>query len=68
MHVPEPERLADGFLLLVEGAYGLSQTLGGGPDGPGHAIVWASEMLVEAQLAAVRPTAPKRHRPAKRPR
>jgi AcrR family transcriptional regulator len=51
LRVPEPQQLADGFLLLVEGAYGLSQTLGGGPDGVGHSIVWASETLVEAQVA-----------------
>jgi AcrR family transcriptional regulator len=50
----EPQQLADGFLLLVEGAYGISQTLGGGPDGVGHAVVWASEMLVEAQVAKSR--------------
>jgi AcrR family transcriptional regulator len=52
LQAPEPQRLADGFLLLVEGAYGISQTLGGGPDGVGHSLVWASEMLVEAQFAA----------------
>jgi AcrR family transcriptional regulator len=51
LHVPEPERLADSLLLLMEGAYGISQTLGGGPDGPGHSIVWASELLVDAQVA-----------------
>ena len=51
LNVPEPERLADSLLLLLEGAYGISQTLGGGPDGVGHSVVWASEMLVEAQLA-----------------
>ena len=51
LNVPEPERLADSLLLLLEGAYGISQTLGGGPGGVGHSVVWASEMLVEAQLA-----------------
>lgn len=51
LRVPEPEQLADGFLLLAEGAYALSQTLGGGPDAAGRQVVWASEMLVEAQLA-----------------
>jgi AcrR family transcriptional regulator len=65
--VPEPKRLADSFLLLLEGAYGLSQTFGGGPDGPGHAIVWASEMLVEAQLAAAGPGSIKRRRLPRRP-
>jgi len=54
LRVREPERLADGFLLLFEGAYGLSQTFGGGADGPGHRVVWASEMLVEAHLASVK--------------
>lgn len=65
LRVPEPKRLADSFLLLVEGAYGLSQTLGGGPDGPGHSIVWASEMLVEAQLGSTRSKASKRNRLAR---
>jgi len=47
--VPRPKQLADSLLLLVEGAYAISQTLGG-PQGPGHAIVWAAEALVDAQL------------------
>jgi AcrR family transcriptional regulator len=46
---PDPRSLADGLVLLVEGAYAISQTLRG-RDGPGHAIVWAAEALVEAQL------------------
>ncbi len=46
---PQPKQLADGLLLLVEGAYAVSQTLGG-PKGPGHTIVWAAKALVEAQL------------------
>jgi AcrR family transcriptional regulator len=54
LRVPEPELLADGFLLLVEGAYAISQTLGGGLDGVGSSIVWAAEMLVEAQFAAAK--------------
>jgi len=62
LQAPQPQRLADGFLLLVEGAYGISQTLGGGPDGVGHSIVWASELLVEAQLAASKPKTPRRDR------
>jgi AcrR family transcriptional regulator len=45
-----PKQLADGLLLLVEGAYAISQTLGG-RNGPGNAIVWAAEALVEVQLA-----------------
>jgi len=67
LRVPQPKRLADSFLLLVEGAYGLSQTLGGGHNGTGRSLVWASEMLVEAQLAATRPNASAGNRPA-RPR
>ena len=47
--MPRPKQLADSLLLLVEGAYAISQTLGG-PQGPGHAIVWAAEALVDAQL------------------
>lgn len=62
--VPEPKRLADGFLLLFEGAYGLSQTLGGGAESAGHQIVWASEMLVEAQFAAANAKHGKRGRRA----
>ncbi|WP_225772686.1 TetR/AcrR family transcriptional regulator [Inquilinus sp. Marseille-Q2685] len=46
---PDPQALADGLVLLVEGAYAISQTLRG-RDGPGKAIVWAAEALVEAQL------------------
>jgi len=61
LDVPEPQRLADSLLLLLEGAYGISQTLGGGPGGVGHSIVWASEMLVEAQLAASKSKASKRN-------
>jgi AcrR family transcriptional regulator len=60
--VPEPKRLADGLLLLFEGAYGLSQTLGGGADSAVHQIVWASEMLVEAQFAAAKSKASRRER------
>ena len=51
MGAPQPARLGDGLLLLVEGAYAISQTLGGGPDGMGHAVPSASEALVDAQLA-----------------
>ena len=46
---PRPKQLADSLLLLVEGAYAISQTLGG-PQGPGHAIVSAAEALVDAHL------------------
>jgi len=47
--VPKPKQLADGLLLLVEGAYAISQTLGG-RKGAGNAIEWAAKALVEAQL------------------
>jgi AcrR family transcriptional regulator len=49
----EPAPLADALLLLVEGAYAISQTLGG-PDGPGRALVAAAEAMV----AAFAPTPP----------
>lgn len=68
LRVPQPKRLADSFLLLVEGAYGISQTLGGGRDGPGQSVVWASEMLVEAQLAATKSKPSKRDRLARHSR
>jgi AcrR family transcriptional regulator len=54
---PRPKQLADSLLLLVEGAYAISQTLGG-PHGPGHAIVWAAEALVDAQLGTARRRSP----------
>jgi AcrR family transcriptional regulator len=62
LQVPQPKQLADSFLLLVEGAYAISQTLGGGRNGVGHSLVWASEALVEAQ------TNKPRSRPSKRGR
>ncbi len=68
LDVPEPKRLADGFLLLVEGAYGLSQTLGGGAESAGHQIVWASEMLVEVQFLKARAKGGRRRRPVRRSR
>jgi AcrR family transcriptional regulator len=50
----QPKQLADGLLLLVEGAYASSQTIGG-PKGPGStALVWAAEALVGAQPGTVR--------------
>jgi AcrR family transcriptional regulator len=45
---PRPKRLADSLLLLVEGAYAISQTLGG-RKGPSTAIMWAAKALAEAQ-------------------
>ena len=49
----EPGSLADGLLLLIEGTYAISQTLGG-RDSPGHAVVSAAEALVEGYLARPR--------------
>ncbi len=49
----QPKQLADGLLLLVEGAYAISQTLGG-RKGPGNAIVWAAKALVDAQTGTAR--------------
>jgi AcrR family transcriptional regulator len=48
----EPKRLADGLMLLVEGAYAISQTLGGRA-GPGKTIVWAARALIDAELAGL---------------
>jgi hypothetical protein len=62
LQVPRPKQLADSFLLLVEGAYAISQTLGGGRTGVGHSIVWASDMLVDAQTNKPRAKAHKRGR------
>jgi AcrR family transcriptional regulator len=47
----QPQQLADGLLLLVEGAYAISQTAGGAKS-PGNTLPWAAKALVEAQLAA----------------
>jgi hypothetical protein len=46
-------------MLIVEGAYAISQTLGG-PQGPGREIVSAAEALVAAHLAAKPAAARKR--------
>jgi len=46
---PKPKLLADGLLLLVEGAYAISQTLGG-PKGPGPAITAAAKAMVDGQV------------------
>jgi AcrR family transcriptional regulator len=66
LRVSEPARLADSLLLLIEGAYGISQTLGGGAEGAGRSLLWASEMLVAAQLPATPARASKRHRVSRR--
>ncbi len=49
---PRPKRLADGWLLLVEGAYALSQTMGGGAGAASRALPWASEAMLEEQIAS----------------
>jgi hypothetical protein len=49
LDAPRPKQLADGLMLLVEGAYAISQSLGGAKS-PSKTIVWAAEALVEAQL------------------
>lgn len=46
---PRPKLLADSLVLLVEGAYAVSQTLGG-PKGPGAAISAAAKAMVEGQM------------------
>ncbi len=48
-----PQQLADGLLLLVEGAYAVSQTLPPSPQGPGSALAWAADALIEAQLRSL---------------
>lgn len=50
LDVPAPMELADGLLLLVEGAYALSQTLSDTVGAPGNVLPWAADALVEAQL------------------
>ncbi len=42
---PHPAKLADGLLLLIDGAYASSQTLGG-PKGPAAALLWAADALL----------------------
>jgi AcrR family transcriptional regulator len=49
---PEAQTLADAWLLLFEGAYAISQTLGPDAGTASRSLQWASEQLVEAQCAA----------------
>lgn len=44
-----PKLLADSLMLLVEGTYAVSQTLGG-PKGPGAAISAAAKAMVDGQM------------------
>jgi len=46
---PRPKLLADSLMLLVEGSYAISQTLGG-PRGPGAAISAAAKAMVDGQM------------------
>jgi AcrR family transcriptional regulator len=46
---PKPQLLGDGLLLLVEGAYTVSQTLGG-RKGPGAALTAAANAMVDGQV------------------
>ena len=55
LHVPDPQMLADAWLLLFEGAYALSQTLGPTPRVATRSLLWSSERLAEAALAAAPP-------------
>jgi AcrR family transcriptional regulator len=48
LEVAQPQRLADAWLLLFEGAYALSQTLGPAAGTAGRSLLWAAEALVEA--------------------
>ena len=43
----DPDGLADGLVLLIEGAYASSQTFG--PDGPARSLAAAAQALLEAQ-------------------
>jgi AcrR family transcriptional regulator len=45
----KPKLLADGLLLLVEGAYTVSQTFGG-PKGPGAALTTAAKAMVDGHM------------------
>lgn len=44
-----PAKLADSLLLLIDGAYASSQTLGG-PKGPAAVLVWAADMLIAGAI------------------
>jgi len=50
MNAAEPAQLADALMLLIEGAYASSQTLGG-RRGPAGTLPWAANALVAAHLA-----------------
>jgi AcrR family transcriptional regulator len=52
LQAPEPQRLADAWFLLFEGAYALSQTLGPRAGIAGRSLLWAAEALAEAELTS----------------
>ncbi len=43
----QPTRLANSLLILIEGAYAISQTLGG-PDAPGRELLESARALIVA--------------------
>ncbi len=45
MGATEPARLADGLLLLIEGAYASAQLFG--EDGPARSVAYAADALIE---------------------
>jgi len=45
LRVPEPQTLADAWLLLFEGAFALSQTLGPMAGAANRSLLWAGERL-----------------------
>ena len=52
MGAVEPARLADGLLLLIEGAYASAQLFG--EDGPARSVADAADALIEAALRRAR--------------
>jgi AcrR family transcriptional regulator len=49
MKADHPAKLADSLLLLIDGAYGGSQILGG-PEGPAASLVWAADALIAGSI------------------
>ncbi len=62
----QAKRLADAWLLLLEGAYALSQTLGGGESAVAHTLPSASEMLLDAHLSSAAASASARRAASQR--
>jgi AcrR family transcriptional regulator len=61
LNVAHPEKFADGLLLLIEGAYASSQTVGG-PGGPAAALVWSVDALIAGAAAGGKRRGPTRSR------